>query len=475
MQKPEYGATDLAVWSRGVWTSPPALPLEGISTDTRTLQPGNVYVALKGESFDGHAFIEAAFDRGASAAIVETAWAAKGHLKRPFLAVSDSKQALMSIARGYRATLPIRITAVTGSVGKTSVKEMAADVLARIDKTARTRGNWNNDIGTPLSILGVTPDAKLGVFEVGMNHPGELAPLCDMLKPTCGIITTIGPVHLEFFPSVEAIAVEKATVFASLPSHGMAVISKDEKYFDVVANYAKCRLLTTSLAGDADYVARRFEDSLSFTVEERATGETATFDSPLPGEYVVSNALLAIALGRAHGVAWADLVETIAAYKPLYLRWQAETRDGVEFINDAYNANPVSMRASIRAFGEHRVPGLRWLVLAGMRELGATEEEEHRDLGRDLASGSWGGLVTVGKAGHWIGEGAMAAGMKSGQVHSCMDAAGAAHRLRELVKPGDAVLLKASRGEHLEDVVNAWNHQHTIHKAAKAATHVICI
>ena len=458
---PEYKAQDMAGWCGGTWSGKAPGTIRGVSVDTRTLQPGNLYVAIRGENHDGHAFVAEAFRRGAAAALVAKTAVGGGQSDGPLLCVVDTRRALIDLAKGYRSTMKAAIVAVTGSVGKTTVKEMTADMLGAARRTYRSRGNWNNDIGLPLSLLAMEPEQEIGVFEIGMNHPGELQPLCDVLKPNIGLMTPIGPVHLEFFESVEEIAREKATLFRSLPVDGTAILSSEEPWFDLLSRAAKCRVVTVSLKGrDADYMGD--PDTVRegvFSVIEKATGERVEFESPLPGEHVISNALLAIAAGRLSGVEWGTIRETLKAYKAPPMRWAEVRQDGVLFINDAYNANPVSMRAALAAFSRIHLKGVRWLVLGGMRELGQAERDEHVRLGREIAHGGWAGLVTVGELGAMIAEGAGLAGWSREQIVSCRDHAEAAKVLRKRVHAEDAVLLKASRGERMEDVLRCWKEE----------------
>ena len=454
---PVFKAQDIARWCEGAWKGPEPANIQGVSIDTRTLQPGNLYIAIRGENHDGHAFVTEAVRRGAAAVLVS----APVEAGRPALRVADTRKALIDLAKGYRSAMKTRIVSVTGSVGKTTVKEMTADILGTTRRTYRSRGNWNNDVGLPLSMLAMEPDQEAGVFEVGMNHPGELQPLCELLRPEIGIMTAIGPVHLEFFESVEAIAQEKATLFRVLPAEGLAILSSEEPWFDLLRRAAPCRVVTTSLNGrDADYLGDL--DTVRegvFSVQEKATGETMEFESPLPGEHVIRNALLAIAAGRQAGVDWNRIRQALMAYEPAPMRWAEVRQDGVLFINDAYNANPVSMRAALAAFSRVHVKGMRWLALGGMRELGKTEREEHLRLGREIACGGWAGLVTVGELGATIAEGARIAGWPEEKTVSCRNHAEAAKALRKRVQVEDGVLLKASRGEHMEDVLRYWKEE----------------
>ena len=213
-----------------------------------------MFIALGGKFRRWSKFLDAAFARGARAAVVDAAHDLP--VTAPLLVVENTHRALIAIASGHRDSIPMQTIAVTGSVGKTTVKEMIADVLASESPTVRTLGNWNNDIGLPLSILTADSSHRFGVFEVGMNHPGELAPLCDLVKPVCSVITPVGPVHLEFFKNERAIADEKATVFRKLQSGGVSILNRDDKWFDVLRAAAPGRTIITSLRGNADYTAK---------------------------------------------------------------------------------------------------------------------------------------------------------------------------------------------------------------------------
>ena len=457
-EPPAWAPEDLARWAGGAWLRPPAAPPRGVSSDTRTLVPGNLYVALRGERFDGHAFVAEALERGASAALVEAARARAFGSAAPLLAVDDTRAALARLAAGHRATLGARFLAITGSVGKTTVKELLADALAAGAPTFRSPGNWNNDLGLPLSLLRMGADHAFGVLELGMNRPGEIDALTRLLRPHAGVVTAIGPAHLAAFTGEEAIVREKADLFRGLPADGWAVAALENPGFDTLRRAAPCRLVTTSTSrgAAADYTVVRRGRGV-FEVRETASGEEAAFEAALPGRYFVEDALLAIAAARRAGVSWPALQAAVGGYRPPPMRWERSRIAGVEIINDAYNANPLSMREALRAFEETPVRGGRWLVLGGMRELGSGSDALHRDLGRDLAAGAWAGLVTCGDGGALIAEGARAGGFEASRMHACADPESAADVLRGRVTDGDAVLLKASRGEQLERVLAAWS------------------
>ncbi|OQA24561.1 MAG: UDP-N-acetylmuramoyl-tripeptide--D-alanyl-D-alanine ligase [Verrucomicrobia bacterium ADurb.Bin345] len=454
---PSFDAQELAGWCEGGWDRMPIGPFCGVCTDTRALRPGELFVAIRGPNHDGHDFVAEAFARGAAGAMVEKGRSDLSAGSAPLLKVEDSLLGLRRMAQEYRRALKAEFVAVTGSSGKTTVKEMIADVCASLGPTARTRGNWNNDIGLPLSLLGAERNIRYGVFEVGMNHRGELAPLCDILKPNWGVVTNVGPVHLEFFDSVEEIAKEKAVVPASLPPGGTAVLDRDGPYYEILLRASPCRVVTISLGLDADFSGEvRDAATGAFSVRESATGQSADFRLGVPGRHMIADALFAVAVGRALGVEWKTLQDVLASFRPPPLRWTQISVNGVDVINDAYNANPMSMVAALEAFSRVESRGRKWLVLGGMRELGSAEECEHVRLGRLVAEGDWSGLVAVGSLGGIIARSARESARGFLKVVECADHREAAAALKMLAAPGDAVLLKASRAEALERILKEW-------------------
>ncbi|MBM4143841.1 MAG: UDP-N-acetylmuramoyl-tripeptide--D-alanyl-D-alanine ligase [Lentisphaerae bacterium] len=452
---PAFEPRKLAAWTDGRWDPAPPPEVRGICHDTRDLAPGDLYVALGGARFDGHAFVAQAFERGASGAVVAEGKAAGAATAQwPLLRVRDTAAALRDMARAYRRGLHAEIVGVSGSAGKTTVKEMIADVLAAEAPTARTRGNWNNDIGLPLSILSMADDCRAGVFEVGTSHPGELAPLCALLAPSWGVVTCVGPAHAEFFPSIEAIAREKAELLRCLPPEGAAVLDRQGEFFGLLRDAAPCRVVTVALRGEADYAClRRDAEGGRAEIVEARTGTRAEIRLPLPGEHMVLNALFAAAVAREHGVPWNTVAAALARFRSLPMRWEERELGGVRVVNDAYNANLLSMRAAVRTFAEMPARGRRWVVLGGMLELGAQTRAAHAEIGRAVAAAGPDALVTVGELGAWIADGAEAAGYGAGRVRRCADAEAAANALLEGLRDGDVVLLKASRNMRLESVV----------------------
>ena len=452
----EFDPRQLMEWSGGAWHNDIPRSVRGISIDSRAIVPGNVFVAIRGPNFDGHDFVASAAKKGACCAIISRRDLI-GRFDCPFLLVDDTTKALQRIAAGYRRTLGAKMIAVTGSVGKTTVKEMIADVLAGRLAVARTIGNLNNEYGLPLSVLNMDPQSKAGVFELGVSHAGEMEPLCRMLKPDWAVVTFVGPVHLEFFGSEEKVAEEKAVLLRHLPENGLAFVGRDNPWYELLRSSAGCRLVSAGTGKGADYVLEQAGGAENIVrVLERKTGERCEYKLPLPGAHVAYNSLFAVAVARACGFDWLAIRSALEKFKAQAMRWESAMISGVLAINDAYNANPVSMAAALRTFAGLPHDGRKWLVLGGMRELGAVSEQAHQDLGRSLAQVNWAGLVTVGPLGEIIAGAALAAGMDQRNIFECKTNHEAAGVLAERLKPGDAVLFKASRGEKIEKALEIW-------------------
>lgn len=451
-----------AVWCRGEWRgAPPAAPLRAVAVDSRQVGPGHLFFALPGARADGHDFLSAVADAGAAAVVRADFPTDRLPASGAFLRVNDVAVALGRLATGYRATLSARFVGIGGSVGKTTTKELVADLLATVGPTARTAGNFNNEIGLPLSVLGVDRACAFAVLEAGISHPGEMAPLRDVLRPDAAVMTTIGPVHIEFFASVRAIAEEKAALLEKLPADGFAVLDRDDEFFSVLRAHASAPVVAVSLADPAADYFGEILPSGELRVREKATGERADLPVPPPGGFMARNALAAVAAARQCGAAWTALAAALAAFRPVGMRWAVEAVRGWTAVNDGYNANPVSVRAALAAFAEWPVSGRRFLALGPMLELGGREAAEHEAVGRAVAAGDWAGVALVPRqAADEPAVQALAAGLRSGgwpaeKTCAAPDAAAAADWLRARLHPGDALLLKASRGVRIERVLES--------------------
>lgn len=433
-----FNPTDLAAWVSSEWENGAVdCAVTGVTQDTRTIEPGNLYVAICGDQFDGHSFVKDAFEKGASGALVCDDF--QGSVG-PVLKVPDTVQGLQDLAAGYRNGWDCTVLGITGSVGKTTVKEMCADVLSVQGRCHRTAGNYNNHLGLPLTMLRKPQGIKFGVFEIGMNHPGEIGPLTELLKPAIGIVTDICNAHREAFSSLKAIAEEKSELVAHLPSSGLAILDRDSEWFDLMSHRTPARVVTFSFSGNGMYNGCAVEEGMLEVNGNR-------FKMPQPGEHMMRNAIRAIVLGLEFGMRPDEIEKGLSRFNAPPMRWQESEIGGIGFINDAYNANPLSMRAGLKTFSELPGTGRKWAVVGGMRELGETADEEHVALGRFIATLNLDGVVLAGEMGQRI----LCEGMES--VFYCPDARDAAKILKEHLSVGDRVLLKASRGEHLEQVL----------------------
>ncbi len=455
---------EMADLTGGRWDPrPPPQSFEAVSQDTRRLSGGELYVALSGPRFDGHDFVATAKRDGAAAAMVAETFHDHTIAGWPLLRVADTRQALRNLAAGLRAGWAARVVGVTGSVGKTTVKDMIAHLSGGADGkvcVARTYENWNNDIGLPLCLLNAPRHAAFGIFEIGTNHPGEILPLAQLLQPQIGVVTTVGPAHLEHFGTTSAIAREKSGLLQVLPTDGVAVLNRDHADFDVLRAAAPCRVVTVSMAPktQADYRGCSVEylsDGMLCLVFEDTAGNRRRLTAPVSGRHQAANLLLAAATARQLDVGWDAITAAAISFEMPTMRWQRLQRAGITIINDAYNANPMSMRAALETFaGETADAGRRWLVLGGMLEMGDHAGAAHRGIGQWLARQKWQGLITVGELAREIAAGARDAGFPADTIRECSHTMEAAILLRENVKPGDAVLLKGSRGLNLETLVN---------------------
>ena len=434
----EFRAGELSQWVSRLWKNGiPEGPITGVSHDTRALKPGNLYVAIKGDRFDGHEFLQQAFDKGAAGALISehVSWQAN-----PVLGVPDTLKGLQALAHGYRKKWIGTVVGITGSVGKTTVKEMCSAVLSMKGSTHCTAGNYNNHIGLPLTMLQMPQETRYGVFEIGMNRVGEIGPLSCLLQPQVGILTDVGNVHREHFGSVDEIAREKTRLVEQVPSSGMVILDRDSPWYASMRERVSADVVTISLEGMADYVGRRIGQGVM-----EVNGYTYTM--PLPGEHIMRKALRAIALGLEIGLNPDAVAEGLRRFKLPPMRWEHSLVNGVQIINDAYNASPLSMQAVLRTFANLTGMGKKWLVVGGMRELGDTSDEEHAELGRFIDRLPVDGVITVGALAQKIECRAQR------PFFHCSEPAEAALILKNNLEEGDAFLLKASRGEHLEQVL----------------------
>jgi UDP-N-acetylmuramoyl-tripeptide--D-alanyl-D-alanine ligase len=428
--------------------------IEKVGTDSRTIKRGELFVALRGENFDGHSFVEATAIAGAAGAIVDSNW--KGNVPESFTLVhaKDTLQAYQQLAANYRKSLKLNVVAITGSNGKTSTKDFAAAVLARRFRVTKTQGNFNNHVGLPRTILEATSQDEVAVWEIGMNHPGEVAALAKIAAPDVGIITNIGVAHIEFMGSRERIAEEKGTLAEAIAAEGTVILNADDPFTKGIAARARGKVI---LAGTTAGTIRASEinhsgSATDFTILEGAHRCRAQL--PVPGLHMVQNALLAVAAGRVLGLSLEECAAGLVAAPLTKARLQVKEIRGVQFLDDSYNANPDSMKAALRTLVELDVEGQRIAVLGEMRELGDESEHGHREVGEMAAALKVDHLIAIGNVAATIAEAAKRAGLEnSSTVSSTVEAA---ELLAEVAAPGDLILIKGSRLARTEQVIEAF-------------------
>jgi UDP-N-acetylmuramoyl-tripeptide--D-alanyl-D-alanine ligase len=442
----------IADWVGGSKPSAGDTAVTTVCTDSRTIGRGDLFIALRGERFDGHDFLAGAAQLGAAAAIVESTPAGlpPGF---PCIRVPDSLRALQALAAKYRATLPLKCICVTGSNGKTSTKDFTAAVLGTRFRVTRTEGNLNNHIGLPLSILRANSDHQAGIFEVAMNHAGEIAPLAAIARPDIGIITNVGIAHIEFLGTREAIAQEKGMLAEAVGRDGVVILNSDDDFTPSIAKRTRARIVTAGLKG-GDVRATDLEQlSRGIKFRLHATGQCVEAELPVPGEHMVRNALLACAAGITLGVTPQECAEGLRNLRLTAGRVTQKEIAGLQIIDDTYNANPDSVAAALKMLARLPVQGRRIAVLGRMGELGAESERGHRGVGEVAGREKIDCVITVGDEAAWIAESATAAGVPA--VIRTGDVEEAVRVLRDYTRRGDTVLVKASRSARLERVVQA--------------------
>lgn len=437
-----------------------------VCTDSRQTRPGDLFLALKGERFDGHQFVSASLRRGAVAAVVRedyrySASSSPRSRRLPLLlGVPDTLLAYQHLAAQHRGRFQIPLVAVTGSNGKTTTKDMVAHVLAERWRVLKTEGNLNNQIGVPQTLLGLQVRHEAAVVEMGVDQKGQTTRLCKIARPTMGLITNIGPDHLEFFGTIDGSAQAKGELLDMLPSDGAAVLNADDPYFGHLASRARCRVLTFGLSGSANVraadVALDPRRGLSFglMLPERSRPQRVSLSAH--GTHNLVNALAAAAVGHLVGITGRSIAHGLARFRPATMRSQIIRWRGVSIINDCYNANPVSMKAAINLLADLGVGQRTIAVLGDMLELGPASLQMHREVGAYVAQCGITLLIACGDLGKELAQGARKAGMPSDRIHDLADPIDAAGKLRSLAGAGDVVLLKASRGMQMERVIEVF-------------------
>ena len=462
-----------------------------ISTDSRTLQKHDLFVALVGDKFDGHDFLGQIVGKGAIGAVVskdvmdgrdgwmkgKDGWTKKkkcegggvggGNVRQSplqhkdvelglLIKVDDTLQALGDIATHYRRKFDIPVIAVTGSNGKTTTKDMVASVLSQRFSALKSEGSFNNLIGVPLTLFQLSAEHQVAVLELGISIPGEMRRLSQIAQPNFGVITNIGPTHLEFLKSLEGVAREKGVLLERVRH---AVLNADDKMTGKLIERVCGEIITFGESADANVKA----DKIQLDEEGRAEFSLVVYGNdkgriilPSLGIHNVSNALAASSVGILMGLDFGEIKNGLANYQQTKMRMQTVTINHTRFINDAYNSNPVSLKAAIDFFSNLICAGKKIAILADMLELGEDSEEMHQQAGKYIPAGKIDVLITVGDKAAQIAKAAENS-IPQYNIFVCATNDEAAERLREVVEPEDTVLLKGSRGMKLEEVMTLFS------------------
>jgi UDP-N-acetylmuramoyl-tripeptide--D-alanyl-D-alanine ligase len=438
----------------------PSAVATGYSIDSRTIRPGELFFAVKGEKMDGHDFVRQALDRGAVAVVVAGGKVGGFSSRVGLIVVEDTLLALQGLAKAVRRLWGKPLIAVTGSAGKTTTKEAIAYVLSSKFRVLKSEGNFNNHFGLPLMLLKLEPEHDAAVVELGMSHAGEITALAQIAQPETGVVTNVAPVHLEFFNSVAEIARAKYELIESLPPSGTAVLNADDEYVSQFGRGFKGRVITYGFAPVAAVRAENLrslgERGSSFEIVAAGRREPATL--PLVGSHNVYNALAATAVALERGMTLSEVVASLASLTPADKRGQVVRIGNITVINDCYNSNPKALAAMVDALAG--MPAGRRIVVAGeMLELGPQGDAMHRESGRHIAEKKIDVLIGVRGLAAGMVEAAQQAGMKAEFVATPEEAG---KWLATESREGDVVLMKASRGVKLEkalEKLSAVGHQ----------------
>ena len=433
----------------------------GLSTDTRTLRQGNLFLALAGERFDGHDYLGAAAERGASGLLIRRSASDKLRTLTkdlPAIGVPDTLRALGDIAHHWRKRFPIPVAAITGSSGKTTTKEMLSSISSRSRRVLKTEGNLNNQIGLPLTLLRMQKEHQLAIVEMGTNSPGEIARLAAIAAPDIGLITNIGPVHLEGLGSLEAIREEKGKLLESMAGRGTAIVNHDDPAIGLLAERWRGKRITFGLTAGAGVTARRIVNAGSTGVDFEIVIDGIGFPVRLAaaGEHNVMNALAAAAAARALGFEGRLIAEGLAAFHPLPGRGEIRRLgNGAFLIVDTYNANPVSVRKALQTMQELRGGGGAAVILGDMLELGERAEALHEEIGTLLATAGVDAIFLKGTLSRAIAAAAIRDGVPAEKIAFFDDPGQVIERLRSHLKADDWILIKGSRKMKLEEAAEA--------------------
>jgi UDP-N-acetylmuramoyl-tripeptide--D-alanyl-D-alanine ligase len=427
--------------------------VKNVCTDSRQAKPDDLFFAIRGEKFDGHDFLNEVAAKGVAAVVVEKKKIPAQSPECAVLVVGDARVALGRLALAYRREFDLPIVCVGGSNGKTTVKELLASVLRQKFSALWSEASFNNDIGVPLTLLRLEKSHQVAVLEAGTNHPGELAPLVEMIKPKFGVITNVGREHLEFFDDVAGVAHEEGWLAELLPADGKLFANGDNGWTDEIARRTKVKIVHVGLNEKNDWRAEKIrldKNGSTFRVQAPKEEFCGEYRINLLGRHQVTNALFAAAVSEELGLGRVEIQRGLAECQPPKMRLQFWEANGVRVLDDAYNANADSTIAALETLCDLPLQGRRVVVLGDMEELGAQSELAHAEVGRRAAELGIGQLFTVGKMAAVTANAARNGGLN--RVIEFADVEAAVKAVKNFLKTGDVVLLKASRASRLERI-----------------------
>jgi len=443
----------------------PQAPFSGLSTDTRTIQKGEAFLALRGDRFDGHAFVAEAVRKGAALTIVQNGDLAAAIMHSiasvPIIAVPETLRALGDTARCWRDRFSIPVIGITGSNGKTTAKEMIAFLLEERFRILKNPGNFNNLVGLPLTLLGLDPTHEVAVVEMGTNRPGEIRRLAEIARPTVGIITNIDQAHLEGMGSMETLAEEKGALFRAVTPDGTLVVNTSDPRVVSLAGALTAKTISYGVNTKADVMIDRVRcrGSQGITCRMVIGEEESTIRLPVIGLQFAGTVAAAAAVATLFGMGVKTIKERLAAFTPLPMRMEVVSVEGITFINDAYNANPPSVRIALETLAQIEPKGRTFVVLGDMLELGDISQAAHRRVGQLLGALDVAGVFLLGAHATDVAEGAVEKAMIRDRIWIARTHRDIVNLLKTHISPGDWVLVKGSRGMRMEAVIETFEEE----------------
>ena len=426
-----------------------------VCTDSRLAKPGDLFVAIKGDRFDGHDYAGQALGQGAVAALVNRSRLGQAEVA-PAIHVDETRQALGQLAARYRQDFDTPVIAIGGSNGKTTTKDILATLLGQRFETLSSEASFNNDIGVPLTLLRLQETHRAAVVEVGSNHPGEMQSLLSIVRPTIGVLTSIGREHLEFFGDLDGVLREEGALAEALPEEGCLFVNGDIEGLGAIIERCRARVVTVGESEVCDWQLARVtpdREGTEFEIISPKGDRNGVHRVNLLGRHNAQNAAIAMAVAAELGLSQEELNQGLQDCRPASMRMQTQTLGGVCVINDAYNSNPDSLQAALETLKSFPVRGKVIAVLGDMAELGESSEPAHSEAGEQVAKLGLNGLIAVGQWGDVMVRAAQGAGLAN--VAAFEDAAHAGKALAMKLTPGDVVLVKGSRSAKLERVLGA--------------------